>query len=67
MNINDEVQRHSILLVDHDKAIKELQVREAVLGSKLDTTNKLLMAIFVAIAGGMVTFIFEVIKSGGVK
>jgi hypothetical protein len=55
-----------IKLDNHEKRIVELEVREAVLGIKLDLTNKLLGGILVILTTAVVGLLFEVIKNGGI-
>jgi hypothetical protein len=57
----------TIQLNDHEKRISELEVKEAVLGTKLDLTNKLLGGILVVLGTAVVGLMFDVIKNGGLK
>jgi hypothetical protein len=56
-----------IKLDNHEKRIVELEVKEAVLGTKLDLTNKLLAGILTVLGTAVVGILFEVIKNGGLK
>lgn len=62
----EKVKEHEIIIKDNTTRIQALEVKEAVLGNKIDTTNKLLLSIFVVLLTAVIALVFEVIKKGGV-
>lgn len=60
-------KERDLKLDDHEKRIVVLEVKEAVLGTKIDLTNKLLGGILVILAGATIGLLFEVIKNGGIN